>query len=145
MLICFIFVNYNLLSESFDKMINIEKQIDYWKKGAVEEYHIAAELFEKGHNRHGLFFLHLTIEKLLKAHVCKKTGDVPPRTHNLLRLSEMTDFPFEEDKRNFLSKMLRFNIEGRYPDSYEDLPSEESVHQIQIESEQLYLWLLNQL
>ena len=111
-------------------MVNIEKQIAYWKTGAAEERTIAADLFVKGHTRHGLFFLHLTLEKIIKALVCKKIGDLAPKDHNLVRLIEKAVLPLSEEDRSFLSGMTRFNIEGRYPDSYEELPSSASIDTI---------------
>jgi HEPN domain-containing protein len=126
-------------------MVNIEKQIDYWRTGAAEEKALAADLFTGGHLRHGLFFLHLTLEKIIKAYVCKKTGDLAPKDHNLVRLIEKTTFPLSEEDRSFLSGMTRFNIEGRYPDSYDDLPSLVSVDKIRKECERIYTWLLQQL
>jgi HEPN domain. len=59
-------------------MINIEKQVAYWRDGAVEDWEIAQELIERGRTRHGLFFVHLSLEKLLKAHVCRHTQDWLP-------------------------------------------------------------------
>lgn len=126
-------------------MVNIEKQIDYWRKGAAEEWELATDLFARGHTRHGLFFSHLTLEKIIKAHVCKKTSDIAPKDHNLVRLIEKAMLPLSEEDRSFLSGMTRFNVEGRYPDSYEELPSAESVDNIRKESERVYKWLLEQL
>jgi HEPN domain-containing protein len=70
-------------------MIDIEKQVNYWQKGAIEEWDLAQDLVKRNKTRHGLFFAHLALEKLLKAHVCRQTQDLPPRTHNLTRLAEL--------------------------------------------------------
>lgn len=51
-------------------MINIEKQIAHWRNGAEEDWSVAQELIERGRVRHGLFFAHLALEKMLKAHYC---------------------------------------------------------------------------
>jgi len=126
-------------------MIDIQKQIDYWRKGAAEEWALAEHLFLSDHMRHGLFFLHLTLEKIVKAHVCKKTGDIAPKDHNLARLSDKAMLPISEEDRSFLAAMTRFNIESRYPDSYEELPSDASVMEIRQNSERIYKWLLEQL
>ncbi len=50
-------------------MIDIEKQIAYWRDGSIEDWQVAQELISNGRIRHGLFFAHLSLEKLLKAHV----------------------------------------------------------------------------
>jgi HEPN domain-containing protein len=126
-------------------MIDVQKQIDYWRNGAAEEWALTADLFKSGRTRHGLFFLHLTLEKIIKAHVCKKIGDIAPKDHNLIRLIEKAMLPMSEEDRSFLAAMTRFNIEGRYPDSYEELPSSESIEKFRRTTERIYKWLLQQL
>jgi len=65
-------------------MINFEKHILYWRNSAQEDLDVAENLVVSGKIRHGLFFLHLTLKKILKATICKYTKDIPPRTHNLV-------------------------------------------------------------
>ena len=77
---------------------------------------MASQLIRLRKIRHGLFFLHLTLEKILKAHVCRHTKDIAPRIHNLARLAELTGIDFEEKRIDFLSEMNPCNIEGRYPE-----------------------------
>ena len=52
-------------------MVDIDKQISYWKESADEDWAVAQQLLGSGRTRHGLFFAHLTLEKMLKALVCK--------------------------------------------------------------------------
>jgi len=54
-------------------LVNIDKQVAYWRNGAVEDWEVAAHLLERGNVRHGLFFVHLAVEKALKALVCRNT------------------------------------------------------------------------
>ena len=63
--------------------MDVSKQVDYRRIGGQEDLAAAKSLLEKGHLRHGLFFAHLALEKLLKAHVTRQTKDIPPRIHNL--------------------------------------------------------------
>lgn len=58
--------------------IDITKQVEYWQAGALEDWQVAVELIETGRTRHGLFFAHLALEKLLKAFVCRATLDLAP-------------------------------------------------------------------
>ena len=102
-------------------MIDINKQIAHWRDGSLEELEVAKDILEKKHIRQGLFWAHLAVEKMLKAHVCKHTGDIPPRIHNLPRLSEMGGLKLETEKFKLLVFVDGFNIEGRYP---RYLPSE---------------------
>ncbi len=58
--------------------------------GAMEEWVVANELLTLERTRHALFWTHLTLEKMLKAHVCRQTKAVPPKIHNLLTLAKMS-------------------------------------------------------
>ena len=97
-------------------MINIEKHIQHWRKGSDEDFEVASQLINSNKIRHGLFFLHLSLEKILKAFICLHNNDIAPRLHNLVRLSELSEVAFEEKHTDFLSEMNPFNIEGRYPE-----------------------------
>lgn len=66
-------------------MIDIEKQVNYLVKNAFEDWDVAKDLVIRGKTRYGLFFAHLTVEKLLKAHVCRNSKDLAPRIDNLVR------------------------------------------------------------
>ncbi len=59
--------------------MNIEEQIAHWRKGAEEDWEVACELVRRDRPRHGLFFAHLALKKLLKAHVIRVTGNPRPK------------------------------------------------------------------
>jgi HEPN domain-containing protein len=126
-------------------MVNIEKQIAYWRKGAEEDMPVGVRLINEGSLRHGLFFIHLAFEKILKAHVCRKTGNLSPRSHNILRLLELSDLQYSREDALFLSNLNKYNIEGRYPDSYEDLPDSSEVDDIIASGGRIFQWLHDQL
>lgn len=95
--------------------MNISEQIAYWRDSAREDFEVAEQLVAARKNRHGLFFAHLALEKMLKSHVCRAIQDVAPRIHNLVRLSELTGMALPEHYRMLLSELNAFNLEGRYP------------------------------
>ena len=99
--------------------MDVSKQVDYWRIGGQEDLAAAKSLLEKGHLRHGLFFAHLALEKLLKAHVTRQTKDVPPRIHNLARLAEIAKLSISSEQSLFLNEFGVYQLEGRYPDSVE--------------------------
>ena len=96
--------------------MDVEKQVDYWRSGSEEDIAAAETLMESGHLRHGLFFAHLAIEKILKAHVTRKTGAVPPRIHNLVRLAELAGLALDSQRVTFLRDFAGYQLTGRYPD-----------------------------
>ncbi len=93
------------------------EHIEYWKATASEDWETVQTLFNNNHYLHCLFFAHLTIEKLLKANWvrCSKEN-IPPRTHNLIKLIQETDLQFEQDDLIFIQGFNDFQLEGRYPD-----------------------------
>ncbi len=126
-------------------MVNVDKHIAYWQKGADEDLEVGNQLVDSGKIRHGLFFLHLALEKLLKAHVCKHNKDIAPRMHNLIRLAELTEITFTQDQLDFMAEMNPYNIEGRYPELLAPLPSQEEILSIIKTVKELFVWLKNQL
>jgi len=95
--------------------MDLQKQIHYWRNGSEEDMEVAVELLEKRRIRHALFYAHLALEKMLKAHVIGKTTDVPPRIHNLARLPELSGLSLPPDRRVFLERFDVYQMEGRYP------------------------------
>ncbi len=89
--------------------MDIEKQIAYWRNGAKEDWDVAQELVQNGRTRHGLFFAHLALEKMLKALVCRQTSDLPPRIHNLVRLAELAALPLSQRQLDILAEMNAFS------------------------------------
>ena len=126
-------------------MVNIEKHVSYWKNGAEEDLQVADQLIKSGKIRHGLFFLHLAREKILKAHVCHNSKDIAPRLHNLARLAELSGITFGQKDSDFLSEMNPFNIEGRYPEMWGPVPSREEADILLQKTRGMFEWLKNQL
>ena len=98
-------------------MIDVRKQVDYWRTSSDEDFAAAESLLEKGHLRQSLFFAHLAVEKMLKAHVVRKTGDIPPRIHDLVRLAHIADVSISKEQKDLLLEFGPYHLEGRYPDS----------------------------
>ena len=122
-------------------MANTEKHIHYWHKGAVEDFAVGADLVAGGRARHGLFFAHLALEKILKAHVCRQSGPMVPKSHDLVRLSSLSGLSLSAENRAFLARFGRYQIEGRYPELLEAEPSKEiAAAEIRAAEELLSFW-----
>jgi HEPN domain-containing protein len=125
--------------------MDITRQIEYWRSGADEDWQVAVELVNSGRTRHGLFFAHLALEKLLKAHVCRATGDLAPRIHTLLRLAERTELSVSEPQRLFLARFDQYQLEGRYPDMLPIAPDIETAHNELRQAQEVFEWLIQRL
>ena len=126
-------------------MVDIKRQVEYWRRGAQEDWDVALDLLQRGKGRYALFFAHLSLEKLLKAHVCQSTKDLAPRTHALLRLAELSKLTLTPDQRLFLSEFDRYQIEGRYPDSLAVQPALQEVEGQLDKAKEMFTWLIQQL
>lgn len=125
--------------------MDTQKQVDYWVNSADEDFAAAQSLLEKGHFRHCLFFAHLAIEKMLKAHVAKQTKDVPPRIHNFVSLAKIAGLSLDVDREQLLSEFEVYQLEGRYPDRGQ-LPLNTSITRKEIsKAKEIMKWLKAQL
>lgn len=122
-------------------MINVQKQIDYWINGAEDDILSADLLIREKRILHGLFFCHLVIEKAIKAHYVKTTGEVAPRSHNLIYLSENAGLTYDNDTLIFLGILMKYQLQGRYPDYNPVLPDLIRVNEYYDKTKNLLQWL----
>jgi HEPN domain-containing protein len=126
-------------------VIDIARQVAYWRDGAREDWAVAQDLIAQGRTRHALFFAHLALEKALKAHVCRQTNDLAPRMHNLIRLAEIGAVGMSQAHEDVLAEMNAFNLEGRYPDMLMPPPSLPEARDYLTRAEEVLQWLLSRL
>lgn len=99
-----------------------QEYIEYWKQSATRDWRTVEKMFVAKEFIPALFFSHLVLEKLLKAHWVKDNeGDHPPKIHNLVYLLSKTKLVAKELDIAFLEQLNSFQIEGRYPDYQLDL------------------------
>ena len=126
-------------------MVNVPKQVEYWRVSSDEDFAAAQSLLEKGHLRHCLFLAHLAVEKMLKAHVTRQTKEVPPRIHNLTRLAEIANLKPDAEQAEFLREFGIYQLEGRYPD-FEQVPADSDLAQYEVSrAKEMLIWLKKQL
>ena len=121
--------------------MDVGKQVDYWRHGSEEDIAAAEVLLDKGHLRHALFFAQLAIEKMLKAHVTRQTGDVPPRIHNLIRLAELAGLALDAERADFLRRFNLYQLEGRYPETGEAQLDTETANERLASAKEALAWL----
>ena len=126
-----------------------EEHIIHWANQSSDDWESAELLFKGKKYLHALFFTHLSIEKICKAHwVRASEGNIPPKTHNLIFLLSQTSVELTDDQKEFLLELNRFQIEGRYPEQVSKLHkvSTASFAQYKLDqAKQIQQWLLNKL
>ena len=94
-----------------------EEHIKYWVDTARKDWKTVQVLFSERRYMHSLFWAHLVIEKLAKAHWVRTHEDnYPPRIHNIKSLLEQSEIDLGEETMKFLEDFNNFQLSGRYPD-----------------------------
>jgi HEPN domain-containing protein len=125
-------------------MGNVE-QIGYWVNTANEDLHAADLLISNGKILHGLFFCHLSIEKIIKAHIVSFSGEIPPKSHNLLFLLSKTGLSLSEEEKDFCAILMNYQLEGRYPEYYPSIPQGQLARELLIKTKELFSCLKKKL
>lgn len=88
----------------------------YWMTTSQSDHKAYLSLRRSGQYAQALFFLHLVIEKRIKALIVKHTKDHAPHSHSLPFLIGKTPHTPSEAMLADLLVITGFNISGRYPD-----------------------------
>ena len=129
-------------------MFDVEKQVSYWKEVAADDWRVANKLIAGKETLQALFFAHLTIEKILKAHVCRRTQNYAPMIHNLLSLAQRASIVLSPERAKLLAELTTYNIRGRYPDmrgSHIERPTLQYAKSVLTQTKEMYEWLMSQL
>jgi HEPN domain-containing protein len=88
-----------------------DEHITYWRTSSRHDLESAQAIFDSGRYDWCLFVGHLALEKILKAlFVARNDNKMPPKTHNLVRLAELSDVEMDDDRRFLLDKISDFNL-----------------------------------
>ena len=91
--------------------------VNYWISSALEDWSISQTLYSDHKFNYALFFLQLTIEKLIKAVHISKYDEHPLYIHNIVLLAQKAGLEFDEAAMEDLKEISSFNVSARY-DSY---------------------------
>ena len=94
-----------------------EEAVKYWIVSANEDWDVAQDLLKSNKFSHALFFLQLSLEKLIKAVHISRKDEHPLYVHNLVLLSQKADIEFTDNELADLKEISSFNVTARY-DSY---------------------------
>ena len=123
---------------------------EYWLELADEDMSVAKVLLDTKKYLYSGFFCHLIAEKAIKAIVANITSEVPPKTHDLIRLAERGGIhdDLTESQLNLLETLNPLNIEARYPEHKERIAkmlTPEKTADILNETEKFLCWIKQKL
>lgn len=125
--------------------MDIQKQIEYWTNTGADDLITAEVLLKNKRILPCLFFCHLCIEKMIKAHVVRCTKEAPPKVHNLSYLLEKTDLNPSEEQLFFCDTLMYYQLEGRYPDYFPKVPTMATSENILKKTKEFQKWLQTKL
>ena len=97
--------------------MNVQEHVAYWLASAENDLEAAHQLFLSAKYDWCLFISHLVVEKTLKAYfVYQNDNKIPPKTHNLLKIAELSHLWLSEEQKLLLDEVNDFNLEVRYPE-----------------------------
>ena len=125
-------------------MLTKREIVKFWRDKAVDDRVTAKALLKSKRYSACLFFVHIYLEKLLKALVVEKTGKPAPYVHDLLDLVNIAEIELSEEQRELLREINTFNIRARY-DNYKSEFYKRATKNYTIKhfesADKLYLWL----
>lgn len=93
-----------------------------------------------------LFCCQQAVEKALKAVIVSRTGKLPPRMHNLLRLAEVAGIESGPGPVRFLGELSAYYIQSRYPEAIRaagSTVSRDLASEVVQQTEQIIQWILS--
>lgn len=128
--------------------IDRQKVILYWINSSNEDWDAYLSLRKAKKFAHALFFLHLTLEKIIKGIIVQETGEHAPYSHSLSFLLGKTSIDAPGRYIDLLTEMSKFNMQTRYPDEklafYSSIDIAASLYWHKIGTE-IRKWLLSYL
>jgi len=96
--------------------MDIKEHARFWLDSAEHDWDTAQSLFSANKYDWCLFVGHLVLEKTLKAlFIQDNNNQLPPKTHNLIKLARHTKIKLTEEQEILLDEINDFNLEARYP------------------------------
>jgi HEPN domain-containing protein len=87
----------------------------YWIDSSLDAFDTAETLLKNKRFAYAMFFLHLSIEKMLKALFVNKNNTESPFGHNLQNIAaKIKDINFGKERMELFTQITTFNIAGRY-------------------------------
>jgi len=95
-----------------------QEVVAFWRQSSDKDWDFAMELYVGGKRYdYALFFVHLSLEKLLKAIHYHRKDNHPLAIHDLAELAKRAGLEIDQEFEKRLKEITTFNIAARY-DSY---------------------------
>jgi HEPN domain-containing protein len=125
-------------------------KVDYWLSITEGDLRVIHILYENNEYLHAAFFCQLVAEKALKANFTAVTNEVPPKTHDLMKLAEKGDLlsVLSTEQKELFRQLQPMNIEAKYPEVKKALAltlNKEICAQLISDTEEFLCWIKTRL
>lgn len=117
---------------------------DQWMRHAEYDLATAKDMLHASRHYYVLFCCQQAVEKAVKALYAKRRAEVPPRSHQLIRIAQETTLVLTEEQEDLLRELSSYYIQSRYPDEVDEIatePNQEIAEDILRRSEEFMSWL----
>jgi HEPN domain-containing protein len=101
-----------------------DKSYAEWYLQADYDLEVAEDMYRSGRYIYCIFMCHLSLEKGLKGLFNKRTGEYPPKSHNLIYFVEKIGLVLSDSDQEFLFALNKISVPTRYPENLRDLIKE---------------------
>jgi HEPN domain-containing protein len=126
----------------------IIKSSTEWMKQAQYDFDTAQAMFDSGRYIYAVFMSHIAVEKTIKGIFAQRRQEVPPKSHDLIYLSNKMELTLPDEYQTFLDKLNDLSVPTRYPDELDKLLvqfDKRRVSEILIKKKEVLTWLMAQL
>jgi len=99
----------------------MDEAIDNWIKSSDYDIKTASSLLKSKRYIYVIFMCHLSIEKALKALVIQETKEMPPKIHDLRRLTDLAGIEIPMHHQAILAHLNEASVPTRYPEDMSKL------------------------
>jgi len=94
-----------------------QEVVAFWRQSSDKDWDFATELYTGGKRYdYALFFVHLSLEKLIKAIHYHRKDSPPLAIHDLVGLAKRAEIEMAEPQLADLKEISSFNLSARYDD-----------------------------
>ncbi len=89
---------------------------EQWTERAEYDLETARAMLQAGRHLYVVFCCQQAVEKALKGLIVLRTGEMPPRLHNLARLAGRAGLEIDEAKAELFTRLCSYYVSSRYPE-----------------------------
>jgi len=124
-----------------------EEDARQWYETSLYDIETAEVLLESQRYLYVPYLCQQSLEKRLKGVIVERSGQMPPKTHDLVRLVRQTGLAVASSRLELLSALNTYYIESRYPPEASILSAradKDFAEEILRQTQELLAWLDHQ-